>query len=352
MKRTLTTLALAGLLTASLTACVQSGRTDQSRAAGDKPACPVAVDESFTGTVRLGYQDIPNGDLVVKDAGLLETCLPKATITWSKFASGATVIQAFGSNSLDLGLLGSAAAARAVSAPLNIPMKAVWIHDVIGAAESLVVKDPAITSVAGLRGKRIAVPFASTSHYSLLAALTAAGIERDVHLVNLQPDAIAAAWKGGDIDAAFIWEPTLSELEKNGHVVTTAADTAKAGKPTYDLEGARADFVSANPRFLEVWTAAQNWAVNQINTAPDAAATRISAQLGVPVADIRKQLGEYGYLDAATQAGPAYLGKQLGQDLKSSADFLLSQGEIQGVATPDAYAGAVYATAATTVSAK
>ncbi|WP_162958382.1 glycine betaine ABC transporter substrate-binding protein [Nocardia yunnanensis] len=352
MKRTLTTLALAGLLTASLTACVQSGRGDQSRAAGDKPACPVAVDESFTGTVRLGYQDIPNGDLVVKDAGLLETCLPKATITWSKFASGATVIQAFGSNSLDLGLLGSAAAARALSAPLNIGMKAVWIHDVIGAAESLVVKDAAVTTVAGLRGKRIGVPFASTSHYSLLAALTAAGIERDVQLVNLQPDAIAAAWKGGDIDAAFIWEPTLSELVKNGHVVTTAADTAKTGKPTYDLEGARADFVSANPKVLAVWTAAQNWAVNQINTAPDAAATRISAQLGVPVADIRKQLGEYGYLDAATQAGPAYLGKQLGQDLKSAADFLLSQGEIQGLSAPEAYAGAVYADAATAASAK
>lgn len=352
MKRVFAAVALAGLLTGSLTACVSSGRTDQSRATGDKVACPVAVDESFTGTVRLGYQEIPNGDLVVKDAGVLETCLPKAKITWSKFASGATVIQAFGSNSLDLGLLGSAAAARALSAPLNIGMKAVWVHDVIGAAESLAVKDPAITTVAGLRGKRIAVPFASTSHYSLLAALTAAGIERDVQLINMQPDAIAAAWRGGDIDAAFIWEPTLSELLKNGHVVTTAAETAKAGKPTYDLEGARAEFVSANPKFLEVWTAAQNWAVNLINTSPDVAATRISAQLGVPVPDIRKQLGEYGYLDAATQAGPAYLGKQLGADLKSSADFLLSQGEIQGVASPEAYAAAVYADAANKASAK
>ncbi|APA98913.1 taurine ABC transporter substrate-binding protein [Nocardia seriolae] len=352
MKRAFAAAALAGLLTASLTACVRSGRTDQSRAGGDKPSCPVAVDESFTGTVRLGYQDIPNGDLVVKDAGLLETCLPEATITWSKFASGATVIQAFGSNSLDLGLLGSAAAARALSAPLNIGMTAVWVHDVIGTAESLAVKDPAITTVAGLRGKKIAVPFASTSHYSLLAALTAAGIERDVNLINMQPDAIAAAWRGGDIDAAFIWEPTLSELLKNGHVVTTAAETAKAGKPTYDLEGARADFVSSNPRFLAVWTAAQNWAVNLIKTDPDTAATRISAQLGVPVADIRKQLGEYAYLNAATQAGPGYLGRQLGAALKSSADFLLSQGEIQGLATPEIYAGAVYAEAAGTVAAK
>lgn len=345
MKATFAALALAGALTVSLTGCVESGRTESGGSA-DRPACPVAVDESFTGTVRLGYQDIPNGALVVKDAGVLETCLPKAKITWSKFASGATVIQAFGSNSLDMGLLGSSAAARAISAPLNIAMKVVWVHDVIGAAESLVVKDPAVTTVAGLRGKKIAVPFASTSHYSLLAALTAAGIEREVTLVNMQPDAIAAAWRDSGIDAAFIWEPTLSELTKNGHVVTTAAETAKAGKPTYDLEGARAEFVTANPRFLEVWTAAQNWAVKLINSSPEEAATRISAQLGIPVADIRKQLTEYGYVDATTQAGATYLGKQLGADLRSSAEFLLSQGEIQGLASADTYTGAVYATAA------
>ncbi|MEV6769477.1 ABC transporter substrate-binding protein [Nocardia sp. NPDC051030] len=352
MKRSFAVLALAGTLTVALSGCVESNRTDQSRSTEAQVACPVPVDESVTGTVRLGYQDIPNGDLIVKDTGLLQTCLPKATITWSKFASGATVIQAFGSNSLDLGLLGSAAAARAVSAPLNIDMKAVWIHDVIGASESLVAKDAAITSVAGLRGKKIAVPFASTSHYSLLAALSAAGIERDVTLVNLQPDAILGAWRDSGVDAAFVWDPTLSELLKNGHVVTTAAETAKAGKPTYDLEGARADFVAANPKFLEVWTAVQNWAVQQIASDPQGAATHIAAQLGISVDEVRKQLGGYVFLDAATQAGSPYLGKQLGADLNGSAQFLLSQGEIQGLAAPEKYSTAVYSDAAAKASAK
>ncbi|WP_067693357.1 taurine ABC transporter substrate-binding protein [Nocardia jejuensis] len=352
MNRTLAALALAGALTVTLTGCVESNRTDSSRGDEAKIACPVAVDESFTGTVRLGYQDIPNGDLIVKDSGLLQTCLPKATITWSKFASGATVIQAFGANSIDLGLLGSAAVARAISAPLNLDVKTVWIHDVIGSAESLAVKDPAITSVAGLKGKKIAVPFASTSHYSLLAALTAAGIERDVTLVNLQPDAILGAWRDSGVDAAFVWDPTLSELLKNGHTVTTAAETAKAGKPTFDLEGARAEFVAANPKVLAVWTAVQNWAVQQISADPQGAATRIAAQLGIAVEEVRKQLAGYVYLDAATQAGQPYLGKQLGTDLQGSAQFLLSQGEIQGLAAPEKYAGAVYADAASTVSAK
>ncbi|MBF6331249.1 ABC transporter substrate-binding protein [Nocardia transvalensis] len=344
--------ALAAALVLALSGCVESGRTDSSRYTGPAVACPVPVDESFTGAVRLGYQDIPNGDLIVKDTGLLQTCLPNGKFTWSKFASGGDVIQAFGAGSLDIGLLGSAAAARALSTPLRQNLRAVWIHDVIGGAESLAVKDPSITSVAALRGKRIAVPFASTSHYSLLAALSAAGIERDVRLVNLSPDAILGAWKGDQIDAAFVWEPTLAQLTADGHVVTSAADTAKAGKPTYDLAVARTDFVASEAKFLDVWTAAQDWAVHQITGNPTEAATHIAAQLGIPVDTARTQLTEYSYPDAATQSGAPYLGKQLGNDLRSAAEFLLSQGEVQGLAAPEAYAGSVYAPAASKVGAE
>ncbi|MEU1426628.1 hypothetical protein ABZ412_06070 [Nocardia sp. NPDC005746] len=38
MKRVVAALAVAGLLAVSLTACVQSGRTDQSRGGGESPA--------------------------------------------------------------------------------------------------------------------------------------------------------------------------------------------------------------------------------------------------------------------------------------------------------------------------
>src|SRR3712207_7214613 len=41
-----------------------------------------------------------------------------------------------------------------------------WIHDVIGEAEALAVK-PEIKSIADLKGKKVATPLASTSHYSL-----------------------------------------------------------------------------------------------------------------------------------------------------------------------------------------
>ncbi|MFD6243878.1 ABC transporter substrate-binding protein [Streptomyces roseolus] len=52
----------------------------------------------------------------------------------------------------------------------------VGIHDLIGDNEALVAK-PGIGSVKDLVGKKVATPFGSTSHYSLLAALTTAGVE-------------------------------------------------------------------------------------------------------------------------------------------------------------------------------
>lgn len=333
-----------GTVGLTLTGClVESGRAEQSRSIGGTTACPVDPDPTVTGTVRIGWQEIPNGDLVVKDTGLLKTCLPNVNVVWSKFASGGDVIQAFGANSLDVGLLGSAPAAKALSAPLNIDMKVIWIQDRIGAAESLVARGDGIKTVADLKGKRIAVPFASTAHYSLLTALDKAGVT-DAQVINLAPDAIRGAWGGGQIDATYIWEPTLSQLK--GTVLTTSAQVAEQGAPTYDLEGARGDFVKNNPAFLKVWTAAQGWAANLLNTDPNKAAEHIAGQLGVPLDQVLTQLKGYAYFDAKTQGGPDHLGGQLGADIRRTAEFLLQQGQVQGVAPAQHYTDGVYAAAA------
>lgn len=335
---------LAGLLGLSLTGCiVESGRPEQSRSIGEAVACPVDPDPSVKGTVRIGWQEIPNGDLIVKDTGLLNTCLPNVKVVWSKFASGGDVIQAFGANSLDLGLLGSAPAAKALSAPLNIDMKVIWIQDRIGAAESLIVRDKAITSVADLAGKRVAVPFASTAHYSLLTALDAAGVASQTQVINLSPDAIRGAFAGGQIDAAYIWEPTLSELTADGGtIIATSSDAADDGAPTYDLSGARSAFIRDNPEFIRMWTTVQSWASNLLNTDPQRAAEHIAAQLGVSVEQVAQQIKGYDYFDAATQAGPGYLGGQLAVDIRRTAEFLLQQGEVQGVGPLQHYVDGVY----------
>lgn len=327
---------------AALSGCVESNRPAEDAAGGSE--CPFEADPSVTSTVRIAYQNIPNGDLIVKDQRMLENCMPNANVTWNKFDSGGDVIQAFGSNSADVGLIGSSPATKALSAPLNIPMRVIWVHDVIGKAESLAVKDPAVTDITQLKGKTIAVAFSSTAHYSLLQALQDAGMDpaTDVSIVNLSPDKQPSAWEGGQIDAAWVWDPTLSELLKSGgHILISSEDTAKAGKPTYDLGAATTSFIDANPAFMTVWAKAQNAAVQQILDKPDDASVSIGAVMGISPDDVKKQFPGYEYLPAKEQASPDYLGGKLAKDLQDTAGFLLKQGGITAVSPPEAYAAGV-----------
>jgi taurine transport system substrate-binding protein len=327
---------------AALSGCVESNRPTDNSAGNTQ--CPFEADPSVTSTVRIAYQNIPNGDLVVKDQKTLENCMPNAKITWNKFDSGGDVIQAFGSNSADIGLIGSSPATKALSAPLNIPMKVIWVHDVIGKAESLAVKDKAVTDIKQLKGKTIAVAFSSTAHYSLLQALQDAGMDpaKDVSIVNLSPDKMPSAWEGGQIDAAWVWDPTLSELLKSdGHILISSADTAKAGKPTYDLGAATTSFIDANSAFMTAWAKAQNAAVQQITDKPDDASVSIGAVMGISPDDVKKQFAGYQYLPAKEQASPDYLGGKMATDLQDTAGFLLAQGGITAVSPPAAYAAGV-----------
>lgn len=345
-------LVLAAALTAgTLAACAPAPNKETSRSisGAGKASCPVAPDTGYTGTLRLGYQSIPNPDLVVRAAGVLESCLPSATVQWSQFSSGADVLQAFGSSSLDVATLGSSPVTKALSAPLNLPVKVVWAQDVIGSAESLAVRDRSLTDIAQLKGRTIGVPFSSTSHYSLLAALDRAKITQDVHLVNLQPDAIRGAWQRGEIDAAWVWQPALGELLRDGKLLVSGEQTAAAGAPTFDLSVARSAFVSEQPGVLRAWTAAQKWAVDEIANRPDQATQLIASGLGVTPGQVSEQLPGYRYPDLAEQVGPGLLGGRLGVDLQATARFLHAQGEIDSVAPSAHYAESVYPDAARAV---
>lgn len=326
-----------------LSACSLGEETEA--AASD---CPWAADDSVTGTVRIGYQKIPNGDVVVKDQKILENCLPEATIEWNNFASGGDVVQAFGAGSIDIGLAGSSPSTKALSAPLDLDVKVIWIHDVIGEAESLVVRDGAATDIKGLRGKTIATPFGSTAHYSLLQAITDAGEDpADYKLINSEPEQIAPAWANGDIDAAWIWDPTLSELEKQGGtVILSSKDTAEAGKPTYDLGLASTAFIEEYPKVLEAWAKAQDFAVEQILGDPDKAAESVAVEVGVSTEEAKAQFAGLTYLRASEQATDAWLGKKLGADLLATAQFLLAQDGISAVAPAATYSDGVDAAVA------
>lgn len=300
-------------------------------------------------TIRIAYQSFPSGDLVVKNNGWLEEALPDHNIAWTKFDSGADINTAFIAGEIDFGAIGSSPVARGLSAPLNIPYQVAFVLDVAGDNEALVARNESgVTDVAGLRGKRVATPFASTAHYSLLAALSGAGLtSSDVQLIDLQPQAALAAWDRGDVDAVYVWLPTLDELRKTGTTLITSRELATAGKPTLDLGVVSTAFAEANPDVVDTWRQVQTRALTTIQTDPAAAAEAIGAEIGIPAADAANQLSQGVFLTPAQLASSEWLGVDgtpggVAANLQSAAQFLAEQNQIPSAPDLSTFTDAIY----------
>lgn len=137
-------------------------------------------------------------------------------------------------------------------------------------------------------------------------------------------------------------EPHPATLSKTGSVILSSADTADAGKPTFDLGLGDNAFIKDNPEFMVQWAKAQDHAVTMINEDPDAAAESVAVGLSLDSVDDAKALFDgLTYLPAADQASPQWLGGKLGKDLSSTAQFLKSQGEIKAAGAKKAYEAAI-----------
>jgi taurine transport system substrate-binding protein len=329
------TLAAALLLTGCGDDKAESSSTTK---AGDTGAAVAAPDK-----ITIGYQAIPNGDLVVKHEGWLEKAFPNTEIEWKLFDSGGSVNEAIVGGSIDFGLAGSSPVSRGLSTPIDYQVP--WIHDVIGKAEALVVKGDGITSLKDLVGKKIATPFASTSHYSLLAALEDAGVDASkVDIIDAEPDDIYAAWSRGDIDGAYVWNPNLAKLVADGgKILIDSEQLSKKGKTTYDLAVVTNDFANKYPDAVTTWVKQQDKAVKLFRSDPNAYADDLAAELNIDSADALAQAKDLIFLTAAEQTGADYLGGGLADNLIAAAKFNKDQGKIDAVQPDDSYKKAVNA---------
>ncbi|MFT4181398.1 MAG: ABC transporter substrate-binding protein [Rhizobium sp.] len=182
---------------------------------------------------------IANGDLA-KDTGW--------NIEFRRFNSGADIFAAIASGDVQLGDVGSSPYAASVSKDLDV--KGIYITAGAGDSEALVVR-PEIKTAADLKGKKFSAAPVSTDHYQLLAYIKQQGLtEKDVQIIAMPQPQIVAAWKRGDIDGAFVWDPALSELKKDGKVLVTSGEVSKAGAPVFSALVVTGDFAKKNSEFL------------------------------------------------------------------------------------------------------
>ena len=108
----------------------------------------------------------------------------------------------------------------------GLPLKVVLINDNSAGNDAIMV-GPKIHGFADLKGKTVALEQFSVSHFVLYTALARNGLTpKDVKIVNLSAGDAAAAFISGRVDAAVIWNPWISQIEKSGkgHALFTSRD--------------------------------------------------------------------------------------------------------------------------------
>lgn len=291
--------------------------------------------------VNIGYQLVYGPWKAHKDK-IEKEGLGGKSIEFFQFTSGTEVINAMASGSIDISLNGSSPTAAGYSR--GVDLQVIYIYDNINDAEALVVNDK-VTAPQDLKGKTIAVPFGSTTHFHMMFALEQLGISpKDVNVIDMSPPDMVAAWERGDIDGGFVWDPALGRMKEKGHVLLTSGDLSNWGKATFDAMVARKAFTEENPEFTCQWVkmVADADADYRANPADYGPGTEKAKAIAAAVSGEEDQVGAvlalYGYPTLEEQVSATWLGGGVARALQATSEFLKEQGKIDKVL--DSYEGA------------
>jgi taurine transport system substrate-binding protein len=290
--------------------------------------------------VVVGYQT----DALPSSVAIANGEFAKATgyeIDFRRFNSGAEIFAAIASGDVQVGYVGSSPFAAATSRGLDV--KAFYLASISGTDEALVVRNGSgIEKPSDLRGKRVAAAPVSTDHYQLLSVLKQEGIaEKDAKVFAIPQPEIVAGWNRGDIDAAFVWDPALTEIKKTGKVLLTSKQVADRGAPTFSAWVATAAFAKDNPKFLSTFAAvidkySTSFARDKAAWSADSDNAKALAKLlgGTPQ-DQASALTNLSLLSISQQASDAWLGggekSGAAKILKDTSEFLKEQKKITQV---------------------
>lgn len=286
--------------------------------------------------ITIGYLNLVNAQLVAKNLGLHEKALG-VPVKWVKFGSGGDVNRAFSANQLDFGGVGNPPATIGVTR--EIPYVGIYALNLLGPVEALAVKkDQNIRQLSDLAGKRIGVPFGSTTHYLTIAALREAGVDpAKVRLLDLSPADAAAAWLRSDIDGAYIWEPNLGKLVANGgEILVDSGQLANRNHPTWDIAVVTKDFAAKYPDLVAKFVQSECEAADFWNKEPEKTAKILAEELSLSIEDAARMAKGTRIVPCGEQVTQAYLGTAdkkgaFVDTLVSTATFLVGENRLPAV---------------------
>jgi sulfonate transport system substrate-binding protein len=244
--------------------------------------------------VRIGFQKY--GKLVLlKSKGTLEDKLKAAgyKVVWTEFPSGPPLLEALNVGAIDFGNTGEAPPIFAQAA--GAPIQYVAYEPPAPKGEAILVpKDSKLTSVADLKGRKVALNKGSNVHYLLVKALEKAGVKySEVEPVFLAPADARAAFERGAVDAWVIWDPFQAAAEAATGARVLADGTGVVSN--YQFYFSSKKFLQSDPEIVDLVLAqlseVDDWAKGDIH----AVAEQLAPAIGLPVAVVEVALKRQSY---------------------------------------------------------
>ncbi|MFJ8924035.1 NitT/TauT family transport system substrate-binding protein [Streptomyces sp. LamerLS-316] len=236
-----------------------------------------------TSTVHFGYISDYNGAsllAIADEQGLWKEQGLKSE--YSTFTNGPLQIQALGSGDLDFGYIGPGA----MWLPASGKAKVVAINTL--ARADRVIAQPGITSIEGLKGKKVGVPEGTSGAMALDLALQKAGMsEKDVEKVPMDPSTVVSAFVAGQIDGAGLWYPLIDTIKAKKpklNEVASTADFKDRAFPTAFVSAAKGD-KELNAKVVKVLQKANDWRAAHPEESIDVAAALLKVDRDKVAAD-------------------------------------------------------------------
>ena len=292
-----------------------------------------ALAESKPKEVKVGYLSLVNAQLITKNLQY-HTKEMGVPVKWFRFNSGRDINTAMASGSLDFGNVGLPPSTIGVAGGLTY--WGILNANVLGAVESLVAR-PDVKSVKDLEGRTVIAPFGSTTHYLLLKALNDANVDlKKVKILDMSSGEAVAAYMREDIDAAFIWEPSLGKIvEAGGKIILTSAEMGARGAVTWDILTVQPGFAKKYPGIVKKFIKSELRAIDYWYRQPEESAKIVAKELGgISVDDAKRMMAGTELIGMSRQLGPGFLGNSKNKgasadDMVKVGKFLLGQGRIK-----------------------
>ena len=215
--------------------------------------------------------------IIGMEKGIFQNQLGNNTVIESMlFDAGPQVIESIFAGSIDIAYVGPGPAINGFLKSENHNVK-ILSGAASGGASFIVHPDSKINSVADFGGKRIAAPqIGNTQDISLRTYLSENGLKPaekggSVIVLNISNPDIYTLFAKGDIDAAWVPEPTATILvqQLDGKRLFNEEELWPDNRFASVLLIAREEYVKQNPDVINKWLEAHRQTVNWINSNPE-----------------------------------------------------------------------------------